>query len=700
VDLPRPPRLTLRFAIYAGVALAVAGGASVWVANWRATVTEQREVWSDARFVAERLGKDDLARSALERPVFGDQRAELDELFDREALGPEAKRITLFRRDGRVTYSTDHTLIGTIHARPATIEAALAGEAVYGVAGAGGDKVLESYVPVRWVLADPGWAAGVLRISRDYAPVAEEIRDTTRIQAVTILLALLLLYLALFPILGRVTNTLAERTRSLEESEARWRAITEQASDAIFVVDDEGVVLQANERACWLLDRSLEDIVDRSFGDFVDADDLARVPLQLDRLKEGETVFVERRLRRPDGTLLVADLSSRMLDDGRILAIVRDVTERTELEEQRRRALRAEATERLAAGIAHDFDRLLAGVAAHAEVALGRISPSDGLRIPLEQVRNAAARGVELTRQLLAFGTRADGEAQVIDLTEMFDRIEGRVRQVAGAHVQVVTDLAQDLWHISADPDELEELVATLAVNACDSMPEGGTLTVAAANVDFTRRKRPADEDSRVEPGHYVMLAITDTGPGRGRALDRRLGVGLAAAFALVQRTGGTLGVESEPGLGTTVRVYLPRVDAPAVSALPEPEQPVDVRGTETVLIAEDERIVRTVVREMLGDLGYRVLEAASGREALELVAAHDGTIDLLLTDMVMPDLGGAELARELGRTHPECAVVFMSGHAAGAPEPGFAFLQKPFTHESLAHTVRRVLDEAREAAA
>lgn len=700
MNLPRPPRLTLRFAIYAGVALAVAGAASVWVANWRATVSEQREVWSDALFVAERLGKDDLARSALERPAFGDRRAELDELFDREALGPEAKRVTLFRRDGRVTYSTDHTLIGTIHPRPALIRDALAAKVVYGVADADGGKVLESYVPVHWVLADPGWAAGVLRISRDYGPVQESIRDTTRIQAVTILLALLLLYLALFPILRRVTNTLAERNNSLAESEARWRAITEQASDAIFVVDDEAVVLQANERACRLLERPLEDVVDRSFGDFVDADDLARMPLQLDRLTAGETVVVERRLRRPNGSSVVGELSGRMLDDGRILAIVRDITERAELEEQRRRALRAEATEQLAAGIAHDFDRLLAAISAHAEIALGRLSPGDGLRLPIEQVRHAAARGVELTRQLLAFGTRADGEAQVIDLTELFGRIEDRVRRVAGANVRVVTALAQDLWHLAADPDELEELVATLVLNACDSMPEGGTLTVAAANVDFSRRKRPVGEDSRVEPGHYVMLAITDTGPGRGRALDRRLGVGLAAAFALVQRTGGTLGVESEPGVGTTVRVYLPRVDAPAISIAPEPEQPVDLRGTETILVAEDEQIVRTVVREMLGEVGYTVLEAASGREALEVAARHEGPIDLLLTDMVMPELGGPELARELARLRPGCAVVFMSAHAGGPPDGASAFLQKPFTHDSLAGTVRRALGETREAAA
>lgn len=697
--IPRPPRLTLRFALYAGVALALAGGASVWVGSRQVTTDEQRSVWEDARYIAERLGRDDLARSALEQPAVGDRRAELDELFDREALGPNASAVTLFRRDGRVTYSTEHAQIGTVHEEPELLERALAGEAVYGVAGDGDEKVLESYVPVQWVLADPTWPAGVLRVSRDYAPVQQEIADKQTLQAVTTLLALVLLYLALFPILRRVTNTLAARNRSLVDSEARWRALTEQASDAIFVVDPDGFVVQANERACRLLDRSPDAVLDRNFGDFVEPGDLARVPLRLQEVLDGDTVLQERRLVRRDGSTVLAELSSSMLDDGRVLAIARDVTERNELEEQRRRALRAEATERLASGIAHDFEHLIASIAAFSEVGLGRTTATDELRRPLEKIREASLRGAELTRQLLVFGSRNESEPRVLDLPELFAGMDSRLRAMAGRQIRLVTDVAADVGRVAAAPEELEEVVATLVLNACEHVAGGGTVAVSASNVDFMRRRRGAAADSRVEPGHYVMLSVSDDGSVRDGGRDASLGVGLAAAFAVVQRRGGTLGVESDPEHGTTIRVYLPRVEAPAVHLVQPQAAPVDLRGTETILVAEDEQIVRAVVREMLEERGYTVLEAGSGVEALHVVAGHDGPIDLLLTDLVMPDMGGRELAAAMVAAHSECRVVFMSGYADATPEPGVTFLEKPFTHESLAHTVRHVLDTQRAAA-
>lgn len=542
--LPRPPRLTLRFALYAGVALALAGAASIWIGSRQATGDEQRAVWEDARYVAERLGKDDLARSALERPAAGDRRAELDELFDREALGPQANAVTLFRRDGRVTYSTDHTLIGTIHADRAELDRALAGTPVYGVADSRGKQVLESYVPVHWVLADPTWASGVLRVSRDYEPVQEAISDSFKLQAATTLLALVLLYLSLFPILRRVTRTLAQRNRSLAASEAGWRALTEEASDAILVLDGDARVLQANDRAASLLGRAVAaDVVGRGFEELVAADELARVPLRLQELAAGRHVLQERRLARPDGSLVVAEISSRMLADGRILAIARDVSERNALELERRRAHRAEATERLAGGIARDFDRLIASISANVDEALSRLSLSDGLRDQLWEIRAASARGAELTQQLLVFANREDAEP-------------------------------------------------------------------------------PAAEASPLEPAR------------------------------------------------------------------------------ETILVAEDEHVVRALVREILESRDFTVLDAGSGVEALEVARAHGGPIDLLLTDVVMPDKGGPELSRELLREHPDCAVVFMSGYSEEPPAPGALFLEKPFTHESLAQTVRRVLDARAVAAA
>lgn len=672
---PRPPRLTLRFAVYAGVALALAGAASVWFAAGRASAEAERAVLADARFLADRLGRDDLARSALGRPAAGDLRAQLDEVFDREALGPQATRVTIFRRDGRVTYSTDHRLIGTMIPRRDLIRAAVAGEPSHRLADLDGRRVIESYVPVHWVLADPSWAAGVLGVSRDYAPVQREIRSDVRIQAATILLALLLLYVSLFPILRRVTNDLKARNRSLADSEARWRALTAQASDGVLVLDGGARVLDANPRASELTGRPAEDLAGRGFAELVHPDDLERTPLRLDEVRAGEIVVQDRRLVRGDGSAVTCELSSRMLDDGRILVLVRDVTERKELEAERRRALRAEATERLAAGIAHDFDRLLeviSGSAAHDE-----------------RIRDAVARGTELTAQLRAFGRRRQGQVEVVALDSMLAELEPSLRRLAGGGVALATDIRPDLGRVEADPEELRQLLADLVLNACDSLPAGGTVTLTAANVDFG----PRAGDARVRPGRYVMIAVGDTG-GVAPADEERVSLGLATVFALVHRTGGTIGVESEPGEGTTVRVYLPRVAAEVVR-LPRPEPAAGLGGSETVLVAEDEHVVRAVVREMLEERGYVVLEAGSGSEALEVAASHDGPIHVLVTDVVMPGLGGFELGEEFARVRPETRAVYMSGYTDRPVPEGVVFLQKPFTHDSLARTLRDVLDRA-----
>lgn len=694
-SLSVPPRLSLRFAVYAGVAVLLAGAASVFAGKLYATERAKQDVSADARFLADRLGRDDLARAALHGPADGDERAQLDELFHREALGPSTSRVSVVDREGRITYSTDHSLIGTTVRDLDLLGEALAGRPAHGVAETGAGRVVESYVSLHWLLADPSWPAGALAVERDYALVAAAIREDVRIQSVGILLALLLLYVSLFPILGRVTRTLAERNRELVASEAQYRALTEQASDAIFVTDSAGVVLETNEQACALLGRTGEQIRGRSFGDFIDPDELARTPLRLEELRSGETILHDRALVRPDGSPVLGELHSRMLEDGRILVSVRDVTDRRQAEEAVRRAERAEASERLALGIAHDFDRLLVGAGASIRALTADIGEGDPLRRHADDLADAAGQAAALIEQMEAFGRKREpGRPRVLELGEFVERLEPELRRAVARRVEVVLDLAETPGRVQVDPVRLEQLVLGLAINAREGMGEG-TVTVRVENVDFGRRSAPRGGNSQVDPGRYVMLSIADTGRPADTG-DERLGLGLAALVGLVKQSGGTMGVEAEPGVGTTVRVYLPRVDAPVEQPVrPEPSTPLG--GSETILLAEDEEVVHAIVREILETEGYTVLGARNGLEALEVCERHADSIDLLVSDVVMPELGGPQLAEEVLRRWPEIPVVLMSGYAEdgalGGDGTGYPFLQKPFTHASLLAMVRDVLD-------
>lgn len=791
----RPPRLVLRFAVLAGLALAVAGAAGLAVSRAVAAERAEQGVWTSARFLADDLGRDDLARQALEAPATGDLRAQLDELFGRAAVGPDVVAVTLYDREGRVTFSTDHALIGRTGLDGGKVQAALAGDGVRGTGVRHGRKVLESYVPVRWLLSDASFPTGVLRVTTDYAPVAQEIADDARAQAAVLLLALVLLYVSLFPILRRVTNRLAR-------SEASYRALTEQASDAILVADAAGTILEANEQAYRLLGASR--LVGRAFSDLVDPEELRRDPLQIDEVVAGLTLLRERTFRREDGTALVGELHARQLDDGRLLIAIRDATARKEAERVRsrlaaivesshdgivgldlssrivswnvgaeriygwtaaeavgrdvalltppdaaeavrlgstieefervhvrrdgepidvaltvspirdgagavvgasliardvteekrrelelRRAQRAEGTARLAAGVAHDFSGLLTEIAGNADLMLARLPDRDGLRPRAERIQEAAMRGTELTRQLGAFGGRRDVAPRVLDVASLLRRLEPELRRLVHDRVRILLDVEPELGRVEVDPRGFEQVLVGLVLNAETAMADGGTIRIAAANVDFSRRRRTSGPDARVEPGSYVMLGVTDDGVGPGEA---RLGLELAAVFGLVQRGGGTIGIESEPGRGTTVRVYLPRVEAP-VARIETPAVAPAARsgGGETILVVEDEVVVRALVREILEEQGYRVLEANGGRDALALADEGRG-FDLVLTDVVMPELGGLELAQELARLRPGCPVIAMSG-SPGEERDGLAFLQKPFTHETLTRAVRAALD-------
>jgi PAS domain S-box-containing protein len=673
----RPPRLLFRFAVLSGIALAVAAAVALFLARGHAIDKATDTSWSEARAIADRLGRDDLARTAVQRPAYGEDVAQLDDLFGVDALGPGITGVTLYGRDGRITYATDHRAIGRPAFDPDAVERALAGERVSLRSG----DVLESYVPVRWLLADPTFPTGVLAVARDYAPVAQEARDDFLAQALTISLALLLLYGASFPALRRVTRTLEERNRRLAQQADELKALTEQASDAILVTDGDLVVLDANEQACRLTGCGRGELAGASFASLIDPADLESRPLRLPELRAGVTILHERRFLRPDGSLVVGEVHARMLDDGRIFISVRDVT-------QLRRAQRSEAVGRLAGGVAHDFNNLLTGIAGYADFLLARLPTGDPLRREAEEIKKATARGASLTRQLLVFGRRRIEQPSLLDANESLADAAKMLGRLLGEDVELTVEPSPGPAPVEIDPGELEQVFVTLALSARDSMPDGGSLTLGVSAVDG-----------------FVRITSRDTGVGHERDLERELGepyagtegAGLAYVAAVADARGGSASVRSDEG-GSTVTVALPRAEAPAAPAA-VPAAPTDTRGSETVLVVEDEELVRAVIREILEDAGYTVLGARHGRQALELAAAHVGPIDLLVTDLVMPELGGRELADELARTHPDTGVVFMSGYpddavvSHGVLAADAAFLQKPFTHDELASKVREVLD-------
>jgi len=393
-----------------------------------------------------------------------------------------------------------------------------------------------------------------------------------------------------------------------------------------------------------------------------------------------------------------------------------DVSERRQLEDELRQAQKMEAVGRLAGGIAHDFNNLLTVIMGQTQLLRlrgERHTPQDG---EVAVIEKAAERAAELTRQLVAFSRKQVLQPKVIDLNAVVTHVGTMLRRVIGERVELVMSLKPRLWHVKADPGQIEQVIMNLALNARDAMPAGGRLTMTTTNVTVegtSQRQR-----ALAPPGAYVALTVSDTGFGMDaqtqsrifepffttKEIGRGVGLGLSTVYGIVNQSGGAIRVDSEPGGGSTFTIYLARVDDPIPPL--EPSRPTKaLRGSETILVVEDEDEVRDVVLQALGINGYSVLQACDGREALAIADRQPGPIHLLVTDVVMPHMNGRELAEQLAPRRPEMKVLYMSGYTndfvrsqpAGDQQP--AFLQKPFSCETLGQKVRGVLDAGAPAA-
>jgi PAS domain S-box-containing protein len=499
----------------------------------------------------------------------------------------------------------------------------------------------------------------------------------------------------------------------IRQAKREWESTFDTVPDPIFLLDNDYSIRRCNQATANLLGLDFHAILGRPCYEVLHgrSEPLANCPHRrmLESGKNERADVEEPRLGR------IFDATATPLRDAKGILkgsvhVLRDVTERKRVEEQLRQAQKMEAIGQLAGGVAHDFNNLLMAIIGYSDLLLARLRDGDHLRKHIQEIKKAGERAASLTRQLLAFSRRQVLVPQVLDLNSVVSDMQKMLRRMIGEDIELLTIPGPDLGQVRADPGQVEQVIMNLAVNARDAMPEGGRLTIETTNVELDESYTRNHID--VPPGRYVMLAVSDTGSGMDpetlshifepffttKEEGKGTGLGLATVYGIIKQSGGHIEVSSAPGQGTTFKVYLPRIEA--AGELPAPGSAVEEmpRGTETVLLVEDDVVVCELVREMLQSSGYTVLEARGAPEALTIGERYaPRPIHLLLADVVMPEMSGPQLADHLARVHPKMKVLYMSGYTDAAvmrhSKLDAPYLQKPFAPEVLARKVRETLD-------
>ncbi len=500
------------------------------------------------------------------------------------------------------------------------------------------------------------------------------------------------------------------------------RQVIDLNPNLIFVKDWDGRFTLVNSAIAELYGAAAEDLIGKGDGAFnVNADEVAQYRRDdLEAMTTGRPKFILEESNTDARTgrqrwFQVIKVPLRSADGApHVLGVATEITQRKELENQLRQAQKMEAVGQLAGGIAHDFNNVLTAILGYTRLLLKEPELGTRQRDDITEIEEAAQRAASLTRQLLAFSRKQVMQPTVLNVNEVVQGMRSLLRRLIGEHITLVAAFDPERVFVRADQGQLQQVIVNLSVNARDAMPAGGTLMLATARVDLDAAFKASHPGSTVGP--HVRLLVSDNGTGMDGEVRRRVfepffttkavgkgsGLGLATVYGIVKQSGGYIDVESQPGHGSTFTIYLPRVAAPT-EPVAEPPAPPPRPGRETVLLVEDESGVRALARRALKEFGYRVLEATNGAEALTVARACNDPIDLLLTDVVMPEMGGRELAQVLKQERPETRVLFTSGYpdsggmALDVAESGVPYLPKPYTPNELAQKVRDVLDGAGE---
>jgi PAS domain S-box-containing protein len=477
---------------------------------------------------------------------------------------------------------------------------------------------------------------------------------------------------------------------------------------------------------CEIFGYTKEELEHMTVNDIAHPEDINKSPAFIQRTLRGETDrgTFEKRYLHKKGHVVACQVSSSLVRnaDGSPLCFishVHDITERKRAEEesevlreQLRQSQKMEAIGRLAGGIAHDFNNLLTIIKGYSQLSLIELKEDTPLKKNIEHIHGATDRAANLVRQLLAFSRRQILEMKVLDLNAILTNLDNMLRRVIGEDIELITILAEDLGRVKTDPGWIEQAIMNLVVNSRDAMPSGGKLTIETGNVDLDEASTYGHFD--VEPGRYVMLSVSDTGAGitpevmerlfepffSTKEKDKGTGLGLSTVYGIVKQSDGDIWVYSEPGKGATFKIYLPRVDEPLEERREKVLCDELLRGSETILLVEDEENVRKLALRVLERQGYKVLSARDGDDALLICEQFKDPIHLMLTDVVMPGMSGHELAKRLKSLHPKMKVLYMSGYTDdtivlhGVLVEGVNYIQKPFTVDALTKKVREVLEQ------
>ncbi len=506
-----------------------------------------------------------------------------------------------------------------------------------------------------------------------------------------------------------------ELAKTKEEFERFFNLIP----DMVVIASEDGYFKRVNSASERVLGYTAQELLSTPYESFIHPDDIAPTRKEVERhLRGGTTLRFENRYRHKDGSFRWLEWNATSAADGLLYAAARDITERKQAEQEKatlqaqlQQAQKMESVGRLAGGVAHDFNNMMGVVLGYADFALKQVDPAQPLHADLQEIRKAATRAADLTRQLLAFARKQTVEPKVLDLNDTVSGMLKMLHRLIGENIDLKWQPGAELWPVNVDPSQIDQILANLCVNARDAIAGVGTLVIETGNSTLDERYCVAHAGS--VPGDYVRLVVSDNGCGMDqdtlplvfepffttKAMGEGAGLGLATVYGIVKQNSGYINVDSKPNHATTFTIYLPRHVGNADQAQTERAARPVAHDIETILLVEDEPAILELTERVLEEHGYIVLAASTPGAALRAATMHTGEIHLLMTDVVMPEMNGRALARNLQSVYPRIKCVFMSGYAAdviahhGVLDEGVHFIQKPFSTEDLASKVREALD-------